>query len=34
MQFIEKRGDIDCSTLHGFDDSIQLLQADIAYVNF
>ena len=23
MQFIEKRGDIDCSTLHGFDDSTQ-----------
>ena len=34
MQFIEKRSDIDRSTLYSFDGSFQLLQADIAYISF
>ena len=34
MQFIEKRSDIDCSTLYSFDGPFQLLQADIAYISF
>ena len=33
-QFIEKRSDIDCSTLHSFDGPFQLLQTDIAYISF
>ena len=34
MKFIEKRSDIDCSTLYSFDGPFQLLQADIAYISF
>ena len=34
MQFIEKRSDIDRSTLYSFDGPFQLLQADIAYISF
>ena len=34
MQFIEKRSDIDRSTLYSFDGSFQLLQAGIAYISF
>ena len=34
MQFIEKRSDIDRSSLYSFDGSFQLLQADIAYISF
>ena len=34
MKFIEKRSDIDCSTLYSFDGPFQLLQADITYINF
>ena len=33
-QFIEKRSDIDRSTLYSFDGPFQLLQADIAYISF
>ena len=33
-QFIEKRSDIDRSTLYSFDGPFQLLQADIAYMSF
>ena len=33
-QFIEKRSDIDRSTLYNFDGPFQLLQADIAYISF
>ena len=33
-QFIEKRSDIDCSTLCSFDSPFQLLQADIVYISF
>ena len=33
-QFIEKRSDIDCSTLYSFDGSFQLLQTDIACISF
>ena len=34
MKFIEKKSDIDCSTLYSFDGPFQLLQADIAYISF
>ena len=34
MQFIEKRSDIDRSTLYSSDGPFQLLQADIAYISF
>ena len=34
MQFIEKRSDVDHSTLDSFDGPFQLLQADIAYISF
>ena len=34
MQFIEKRSDIDRSTLYSFDGPFQLLQADITYIIF
>ena len=33
-QFIEKRNDIDRSTLYSFNGPFQLLQGDIAYISF